>query len=452
MPDNQQPRIVLRILTEKITPRLSYIVRVLFSEFCGINAELITDRDTCIRSGIPFINYTSPHSGIPGGYLLPPAGLLFEEGIREQDPCVSMTNGNPAFFKDERGDFPFDIFAASFYLITRYEEYLPHQKDAWGRFCHEQSLAYRNGFLDIPLVEFWLKDFLRSLHDRYPDLPKWNRAFSFRPTYDIDIAYAYLHRGWLRGTGGFFRSVVKCDFTDLRQRIRVIFGLRTDPFDVYDRLDKLHSDLGLDPVYFILLAKKRKGYDRNIDPAKEGLRMLVRRLSGRYETGLHPSWQSGDDERMLAGEKKTLSSLTGREVVKSRQHYIRMSLPKTYRALLAAGIESDHSMGYPTINGFRASVSSPFSWYDLSREKETDLMVHPFCFMDANAYYEQRKSPAEALVELEHYIEVVGKSGGTLSTIWHNDILGDMPMFSGWWQTYVGFLDAVKRSSAERGQ
>jgi hypothetical protein len=155
---------------------------------------------------------------------------------------------------------------------------------------------------------------------------------------------------------------------------------------------------------------------------------------------------------MLAGEKKTLSSLTGREVVKSRQHYIRMSLPKTYRALLAAGIESDHSMGYPTINGFRASVSSPYSWYDLSGEKETNLMVHPFCFMDANAYYEQRKSPAEALVELEHYIEVVGKSGGTLSTIWHNDILGDMPMFSGWWQTYVGFLDAVKRSSAERGQ
>jgi len=36
-----------------------------------------------------------------------------------------------AFFKSE-GDYPFDIFSAVFYLLSRYEEYLPYKKDMYG--------------------------------------------------------------------------------------------------------------------------------------------------------------------------------------------------------------------------------------------------------------------------------------------------------------------------------
>ena len=92
-----------------------------------------------------------------------------------------------AFFRTE-GDIGFDIFAAIFYLLTRYEEYLPFQKDSYGRFDHRQSVAFRNDFLDQPLINTWLEDLRVLLASRNPDFKKPAHSFSFLPTYDIDMA------------------------------------------------------------------------------------------------------------------------------------------------------------------------------------------------------------------------------------------------------------------------
>ena len=64
----------------------------------------------------------------------------------------------------------------------------------------------------------------------------------------------------------------------------------------------------------------------------------------------------------------------------------------------------DYSMGYGSINGFRASVASSFYWYDLEKERQTNLRIHPFCFMDANSFYEQRQDPQQTFEELIHYL------------------------------------------------
>src|SRR5207247_9575613 len=68
-----------------------------------------------------------------------PHTLLFENGIVHRLVECFEWKGLKAFFKTE-GDIPFDIFAASFYLLTRYEEYLPHKEDEYGRFAHTNSL------------------------------------------------------------------------------------------------------------------------------------------------------------------------------------------------------------------------------------------------------------------------------------------------------------------------
>src|SRR5260370_37241730 len=104
--------------------------------------------------------------------------------------------------------------------------------------------------------------------------------------------------------------------------------------------------------------------------------------------------------------------LPDRTVTRSRQHYIRFTLPGTYRLLLQYGIDRDFSMGYGSINGFRASVASTFYWYDLEKEEKTGLRIFPFCFMDGNSYYEQHYTPAQAMAELLHYYRLVLKSTG----------------------------------------
>jgi hypothetical protein len=174
--------------------------------------------------------------------------------------------------------------------------------------------------------------------------------------------------------------------------------------------------------------------------------MLVRSIGDHNSIGLHPSWNSNEKEGVVMSEKKTLEDITGKIISASRQHFIRFSLPETYRQLLRAGLTSDYSMGYGSINGFRASVSSSFFWYDLEKEEKTPLLVHPFCFMDANSFYEEKRNPAETLEELNRYYSVIKKTGGRMITIWHNSFLGTDPFFRGWREIYSSFILSVSSS------
>ena len=100
-------------------------------------------------------------------------------------------------------------------------------------------------------------------------------------------------------------------------------------------------------------------------------------------------------------------------------------------------------MGYGMVNGFRASVAAPFYWYDLEKEATTDLRIYPFCYMDANSFYELKHSPAQALEEMKHYYREVKKVNGLLITLWHNTFLGSDPQFNGWEKIYEEFLTSL---------
>ena len=95
------------------------------------------------------------------------------------------------------------------------------------------------------------------------------------------------------------------------------------------------------------------------------LQRLYQQLSAKNNCGLHASWQSGTTEGLLLKEKRKLEGITGKSICISRNHYLRMKLPTTYRKLIAAGIHDDYSMAYGSINGFRASYTLPYRWYDL---------------------------------------------------------------------------------------
>jgi hypothetical protein len=227
------------------------------------------------------------------------------------------------------------------------------------------------------------------------------------------------------------------------ERVNVLSGNQKDPFNSYEWLDELHKKYQLEPIYFPLLAQQNKDYDKNILPDKKLLQKLIEQLSSKYAVGIHPSWQSGDKPELLTEEIEILNRITDKTVEKSRQHYIRMTLPDTYRRLIAAGITEDYSMGYGSINGFRASYCLPYKWYDLKKEEITSLTIYPFCYMEANSYYEQHYSPKQALTELEHYYKKTKEVNGLLITIWHNHFLGTDKMFKGWREAYKTIIEEI---------
>lgn len=421
-----------------LSRRFNYIAEFVTREVGADKLILSTNEEEYSNYQGAKINY-STNNIIRDEFRIEPHGILFQDSVKVQELDLFITNNYKAFFKTA-GDYEFDIFSACFYLLSRYEEYLPHKKDEYGRYAHENSLAFRENFLNIPLVNIWLKHFKETLISKFPTAGFAEHHFKFLPTYDIDEAYSFKHKDWKRSAGGVIKDIFNGRFKRAKQRRDVLNGLQKDPFDSYTWIDDLHRPYDIRPYYFFLVADKSSKYDRNIFPAEPALQLLIRNHANKYNIGIHPSWRSGDEPELIEREIIIMESITKLKVTSSRQHYIRFNLPATYRSLINAGIKEDFSMGYGSINGFRASVASPFYWYDLKNEQATHLFLYPFCYMEANSFYEQKFSPVQAFDEMMYYYNEVKKINGTLITIWHNTFLGSDEKFKGWREMYYQFF------------
>lgn len=433
------------------SPRLQYICSFIFKELMGADVFITIDSEEFRNHTGPKVNYSDTKIDGAEFRIDGHRSILFDEIIIQQEIICFDSNGTKAFFRTHDSDLPFDIFAASFYLITRYEEYLPHKKDMYGRYAHENALAFKEHFLQVPLINMWVKEFTDKLKQKFSTFNPQCPTFNAQLTYDIDIAYSYKHKGVLRNAGGFLKS-------PSTERIKVLTGAAPDPFDSYTWLDELHQRYDLKPLYFFLVAQRNGQYDKNILPHKNAMWKLVQQHAKKYAIGLHPSWQSGDDPALLKKEKEQLEAMAGQDdsggrsafsglnnLTSSRQHYIRFNLPAGYNRLIETGITNDYSMGYGSINGFRASVASPFYWYNLEKEEQTTLRVHPFCFMDANSFYEQKQTKEQTMEELKHYRSVCKEVNGVLCSIWHNNFLGTAKEFEGWRELYEEFITLVRQ-------
>ena len=429
---------MLLLYCQTLTPRLQYIVNFFSAALFDAPVQVTTNKEEYRLAVIPKLNYSAEEI-CEDELMIRPVPLLFETGIHIQDTSCFEINYHKAFFQTA-GDLHFDLFAAAFYLLSRYEEYLPHEKDEYGRYAYAQSLAYKEGFLHQPLINIWMQEFKKLLSRKFPGMVFKNKAFANMLSYDIDMAYSYLHKGFLRNLGGALLSIVKGQWKLLAERLLVLSRIRKDPFDCYEWLDALHLYCRLKPYYFFLAAKQRSRYDKNTPTNAKAFRDIIEYYSATYDVGIHPSWQSYDRPALMKEELEWMEAVTGKRIINSRQHYIRFSLPATYRQLIAIGIQKDFSMGYGGINGFRASVCSPFYWYDLEGESATELMVYPFCFMDANAFYKQCYTPMQAYSELMKYYDEVKKVGGTMITIWHNTLLGAASGTEGWKEMFELFM------------
>lgn len=428
---------MILIYSHTISTRLQYICKFILEEQLGLKFSLTIDSEGFKKHDGPKINYSDLE--IEGDiFIIKNHSLLFEKNIKEQNIACFELNDYKAFFKTANSNFPFDIFAASFYLLSRYEEYLPHEKDMYGRYAHENSLAFKEDFLRLPLINIWISNFSASLKNKFTALNPQHLNFKYTPTYDIDIAWSYKSKGILRNIGGFIKSPSAL-------RLAVLSGIKKDPFDCYEFLRSLHKEYQMEPVYFFLVASSRSNYDKNISPYNHNMWRLLKRHAMIYSVGLHPSWRSNEKEGLLKKEKRILETAGNIQITQSRQHYIKFSLPQTFEALIQVGITDDYSMGYGSINGFRASVASSFIWYNLSAEKASTLRIHPFCFMDANSFYEQKQNAAESFSELMYYYEICKKVKGNFISIFHNNFLGTDKLYAGWREMYVKFISQLRQ-------
>lgn len=425
---------MLLIYTHKITHRNKYIFNLIFKDTLGIDFKLVQELDEFKAHEGAKLSYTN--NPIADELFFTSRNLLFETGITEQNISVFDLNNCKVFFATGKASaLPFDVFAASFYLVSRYEEYLPHIRDEHDRFDAKDSLAFTNGFLHKPLVNIWAIWIKELLFKKYPQLIFPERKYQFTSTIDIDNAYAYREKGFTRSVGGYMKSLSKLDFKEMSERTRVLFGFDKDPYDTYEFQLEIIKKYNLKAIYFFLLGDYGVN-DKNLPIESKKFQSLIKMLGDYAQIGIHPSYGSNKSKTQLKKEVDRLSKVLHRDITQSRQHFLKLTLPETYRNLIDLDITDDYTMGFASQIGFRASICTAFNFYDLDMELETKLKIHPFAMMEGTLKYNMKVSPEDAMNKIQPLIDEVKKVNGDFMSLWHNDTLNDRKIWTGWKAVY----------------
>ncbi len=430
----------LYVLVPKITGRLHYAFDLVLGRLLGLEYELVSDAERYASvEGARFTYGRDRVADEPGLNAVP---LLFERKIEEQElPSIAFEGTRALFPVFGKGNLmPFDVFAASFYLVSRYEEYLPHVRDKYGRFQAESTWMFEVGMLQKPLVNIWAKKLGERLLDVYPELQMKSKSFQFVPTYDVDAAWAYKGKGIFRTVGAFFKNLSAGDFKEIKERHKVLRGRKRDPFDTFDYQFRLQKEFNIRPLYFILCGDYDTN-DKNISIRNEKFKALIKRIGDYADVGIHPSFSSYLDSEKLKMEIDRLAGVLNREVTKSRQHFLRMNIPVSYQKLIELDITDDYTMGFASQAGFRAGIADAFPFYDLENDTVTELMVHPFALMDGTMRDYLNLDANESLDLAKHLVDEVRAIKGTFVYLTHNETLSGEKRWEGWPEMYRKLLE-----------
>lgn len=430
---------MLLVYTHKITPRVSYVFKHICLRILGIQVSFTTTVEEFIA-----------HDSLKMSYAKQPLGnelfvrcheLLFEQGLSDLDIHVHNWKHTKGFFQtNERSALPFDIFAATFYLLSRYEEYLPHVKDEYGRYLGTESLAYKNNFLNQPVVDIWAYFFQESLQAQFPEYEFKGRDYIIQPIIDVPMAFCYRQKGLLRTFGGTLNDLYRLRLRKFYQRYMVLSRFQRDPYDTFKWIVTKQKQTPQKFLVFFLIGDYST-YDKNININRKEFVSLIKYVSDYCNVGLKVSYFALDSLEILKKEKQKMESIVNHELTASRNSFSKLNLPESYRNLIELEVKQDFTMGYINLLGFRAGTCTPFQFYDLDYEVQTPLQINPFHLFDSALL--RRSSLLDKKEELQRLIAEVKKVNGIFAPVFHNHSFNNEERWKGFRDLFSFVLDSA---------
>ena len=407
---------MLLVYTSKITPRLKFVFKQICTRILNIPVSFTNVIEEFIAHDHLKMSYGSQPLG--SEFFVRSNGLLFEQGLSDLELNVQTWEDTKCFFSNgEKSHIPFDVFSASFYLLSRYEEYLPHVKDRYGRFTKEESLAFKSGFLQQPVIDIWAYKFKAALQVQYPNHEFDSRQFSINPVIDVPVAYYFKNKGFLRTIGGIGSDLFRFRFKFLLDRFPVLFGFKKDPYDNFKWIiNRQKATQNKFNIFFLI--GNLTTYDKNNSLNKKEFVSLIKSMADYCSVGIKASYMALDSVATLKSEKRQMDAILNSVTTSARSSFSKVNLPSTYRNYIDLEIYEDYTMGYPDSIGFRAGTCTPFLFYDLDFEIQTPLMIHPFQLMDFvllkhASFLDKKETLLKAISEVK-------KVNGKFTFIFHN--------------------------------
>jgi hypothetical protein len=413
------------IYTPFVTERLQYVLDFICSTR-NVHWQITNDRQQFIQqdSAAKF-NYSNETFSkcFP---QINPAPVLLEDGVKPyQIEKVRFGNDECMSF-----DGHVDPLASIFYVLSRYEEYLTQAKDEHDRFIAQHSLQKKFDWLQLPIADVWALEFLNFLQVNHPYFEYQEAKSKLILSFDIDNTFAFKHKNAMQLIGGQVKDFFKGNSANIDLRREVLEGQTPDPNDTFEQI-KSYQKRGCDVKLFWHLGDFKQ-YDRNISWTNVVHQRLIQQLSSNMDIGSHPSYESYLNERLVRQERGRLEHITKKPVYNSRQHFLKLNIPGSYRLLNNLGYKHDYSMGFADEIGFRMGTAQAVPFYDLLADETLPLLIHPFVYMDGTLNQYMKLSIEAAKIEVAKLAQQVKKYGGDFICIWHNDTINNRNECEGW--------------------
>jgi hypothetical protein len=340
-------------------------------------------------------------------------------------------------------DCSVDLLSSAFLTLSRFEETLPVSRDRYGRFSAVSSVAWRDGFLNRPIVDEYglaLSEALRRL------LPGWQPErprFRVKLGHDVDeIGFPFSMRSIVGHTIRRGRPAAS-----LRDCTAPWFGIDTDYQLLLRKVVALSQQRGLKPAVY-WKASAPGPHDTGYDPSHSSLRAMIARFqSYGLEMGIHPGYETFESPEKLSAEVATLREVLGETRLGGRQDFLRWS-PKTWEHWEACGLAYDASVGYADHVGFRAGTCQPYHPWLASQDRQAELLEIPLLAMDCTLQSYMKADADKALQHLRDCVRRCREVGGVFTLVWHHTRLSH----SGYASAYDTLLDELTGSDVYDGR
>ena len=154
-----------------------------------------------------------------------------------------------------------------------------------------------------------------------------------------------------------------------------------------------------------------------------------------WEIGLHGSYNSFENHKLLISEKRLLESIIEHSIVGIRQHYLNLN-DSSWRIQREVGFHYDTSFGHRNDIGYKEQKFLPFYPF------RDDFTVFPLVIMDSCFMNIMNRKE-----ELLHLIDITEKNNSILVINWHQRSFNENE-FPGYKKAYCDIIEECNKRNA----
>tara|TARA_A100001015_G_scaffold244565_1_gene280110 strand:- start:3826 stop:5187 length:1362 start_codon:yes stop_codon:yes gene_type:complete len=338
---------------------------------------------------------------------------------------ISIYGDGPILIEDHKITCNLDIIASTFFMLTRWEEYVLNEKDQFSRFNDLKSCAYKFNFYERPIVNEYIECIWKML--KKLEFPKERKQtkFSIFHSHDID------HLNYWSSPWKFLKSSIKYTFFNknipfvvksLKEYPLSFFNPKKDPYYTYDYLMNKSEELNTKSHFYFMSGGITK-YDSKYSITTLYAKKIFKNIKKRgHIIGFHPSFNTYNNQHLFNKELSHLQSIIKEPVEYGRQHYLRFEVPTTWQIWEDNNLKQSSSCGYPLLFGFRLGICLPFHPFNILTKQKLSLLEKPLLVMDATltTALHQKKMLSKSFEKIDTVLNQVKKYNGTFSLLWHN--------------------------------